>query len=262
VIPLLESLGARAGCRRRLRGAARGAWLALWLLAGCGADRDYQAAERANTVVAFDDYLRLHPDGAHAREARARLAGLVEEREWQRARSADTADAYQQYLRGYPAGRHAPDAAAAVASLRLVATPSSEAPTLAPAPGASVAKGAIARTAPPSAAPPAPPPAGPAQGPVAATERMGGERAFRVQLGAFAGGSQAAAAAWQRLATRHPELATRQPLVGVARTADGRPVHRLQLGGFSRESAEALCRTLRAAQDPCLVVPPATGGGR
>src|SRR5271169_5797919 len=112
---------------RRATDMHRYAWLVLLLVAGCGADRDYQAAERANTVVAFDDYLRLHPDGAHAREARAHLAMLVEDREWQRAHTADTTDAYQQYLRSYPAGQHAHDALAAIGNLNLAATPTTEA---------------------------------------------------------------------------------------------------------------------------------------
>ncbi|HXQ31964.1 MAG TPA: SPOR domain-containing protein [Steroidobacteraceae bacterium] len=265
----------------------RYAWLAVLLVAGCGADRDYQAAERANTVVAFDDYLRLHPDGAHAREARAHLAVLVEEREWQRAHTADTADAYQQYLRGYPDGQHAHDAQAAIANLKLAATPTTEAAAQPPPSGAASpagsaivppatgsAKGAIARApsptpgaASPSAvtagapSPPskAPPPATPVPGTAASTDHPDPRRGFRVQLGAFAQGSRAAVA-WQRLVRRHPDLATRRPLIAAARTADGRQVHRLQLGGFDRESAETLCRALVATHEACIVVPPPKTG--
>jgi len=273
---------------RRRTDMNRYAWLVVLLVAGCGADRDYQAAERANTVVAFDDYLRLHPDGAHAREARAHLAVLVEEREWQRARSADTADAYQQYLRGYPDGQHAHDAQAAIANLKLAATPTNEAAAQPPPagvasqagsavtqPATGSAKGAIARA--PSPAPgaasssvvtagaPSPPskavtPATPVPGMAASAEHPDPQLGFRVQLGAFATGSRAAAA-WQQLVRRHPDLATRRPLIAAARTGDGRQVHRLQLGGFNRESAEALCRALLATHDPCIVVSPLKTGG-
>jgi len=99
------------------------------------------------------------------------------------------------------------------------------------------------------------PPAG-AAGAVTAADRPDSTHGFRVQLGAFARGSHAATAAWQHLVRKYPDLATRHPLIAAARTADGHQVYRLQLGGFSRESAQALCRAFGTAHDPCMVVPP------
>jgi hypothetical protein len=252
--------------------------------AGCGSDADFDSAARTNTTVAWDDYLRAHPDGPHAREARERLAALVEDREWQRAHSADRVDAYQRYLRGYPQGAHAHEALIAIANLNLVATPSSEAPSapLSPSPEA----GAIVRTppapagagvstaAPPPAAttPPAPKPAPvpkptpapaahpPATVPAAVRDASAAAPApagrYRVQLGAFTEGSDAAERAWRALEARYPELKGRRPLIAPARAADGRAIYRLQVDGLERPAAESLCAELAARHDPCILVPP------
>jgi sporulation related protein len=231
---------------------ARALVLAALLLGGCGVDRDFDAAIRANTVVAFDDYLRLHPDGAHAADARARLAALVEEREWQRTRGLGTADAYQQYLRGYPQGAHAKDAVVAISDLNLAALPSTEAAPAGAAPATAVPPPlARARTAAPAGAPPRLAASAPRPAPDAGT---GG---VRIQLGAFAT-ETAANAAWQRLRTRHPELAGRAMMLSAGTAADGRRLKRLQVAGFDRDGAAAACAALTKANDPCLIVP-ATG---
>src|SRR5712672_2501441 len=127
-----DRTGPRSPLRRR---AGRLAGLAAGVLAsaaafsslGCGTDSDYEAAVQANTVAAYDDYLRLHPDGSHAADARAHLAVLVEEREWQRARAAGTSDGYKQFLRGYASGAHAHEALMAIAALDMPGTPSADA---------------------------------------------------------------------------------------------------------------------------------------
>ena len=250
-----------------------------WVAAGCGGDSDFDKAARANTTVAWDDYLRAHPDGTHAHEARARLAALVEDGEWQRAHAADTADAYQRYLRGYPQGAHAHDALVAIANLNLAGTPATEAPIEAPPAGAKPAAGAIERPAPvpasaaptpapaagapPVAAAPVPPPralAAPKKAPTPAP-RAGASGEFRVQLGAF--GSRAVAEhVWHDLGARYAELSARTPLITAGHAANGRTVERLQVGGFDRAAAEALCAKLATRKDPCLVVPPAAGAAR
>ena len=240
------------------------ACFAALVVVGCGSDSEYETAMRANTVAAYDDYLRVHPDGSHAAEARTHLAALVEDREWQRAQAASSADAYQQYLRGYPSGAHAHDALTAIADLSLATVPSTEAQPTAPALGAApAAKGSITRAPVPGAAAPAshavrPKPAA-AVPPKAAisTETHAAPTAaagVRIQLGAF-GTRSGAEAAWHRLTARYPELASRTPLIAGAKTADGHDIERLQVGGFSRESASAMCAALAAKHDACLVVP-------
>ena len=286
------------------RAAGRGATVlaALLALGACSTDSEYDAALRTNTISAYDDYLRLHPDGVHAAEARVHLAELVESREWQRAHAADTGEAYQQYLRSYPSGRHAHDALIAITDLNLAKLPSTEAssprssalraqaaagpapaPAPAPEPATPAVKGAIARApdaapvaggAPPKAvastkpAPKAlPTPAARAAAPaVVAASRAPAKVApppvaaapgAVIQLGAFAT-EASAKAAWKHLAERYPELAGRTPSISAAHAADGHELHRLQVGGFSRESAEAMCRALAAARDACLLIPART----
>ena len=262
----------------------------VWLIAACSADSEYDAAIHANTVVAYDDYLRLHPDGAHAKDARARLASLVEDREWQRARAGESAESYQRYLNSYPNGVHAHDAQVAIQDAKLAQAPGTEAPTAGAARRATAAppavltvpaaatgvsgaaiKGAIERAAPPPAPIAAPAPASPTPPTAAATSpRVAAARApaapapprediasgYHVQLGAFSSGSAAASAAWKRLVNKHPELALRTPVIAAARSADGKQIHRLQISVASREAAVSLCTSLTAAHDACVVVPP------
>jgi SPOR domain len=230
------------------------------IAAGCGGDSDFDNAARANTAVAWDDYLKAHPDGSHTQEARERLAALLEDGEWQRAHAAETADAYQRYLRGYPQGAHAHEALVAIANLNLAATPATEAPAEGAPAVTGPATGAITRTAPAAVPPPggAAPGAAAAKPPARKAAPPAAAAGFRVQLGAFAGGA-VAERAWRDLSARHPELAGRTPLISAARAGNGHPIHRLQLAGLDRPGAEALCATLAASKDPCIVVPPTPG---
>ena len=249
------------GCRRLRRvvpGRVAAVALAGLLAAACGGtDRDFEAAQRSNTQSGWEDYLRQHSQGEHARAAQQRLAQLVEAREWERARSADSIDAYQQYLRGYPQGAHAPDATSAVAKLNLAVTPTVEATM--PPPRRSVTRPAVpaAKATQAAKAAPATPAmaatkAAPAVKAAAAPQAAQG---VRVQLGAFGNGSAAASAAWQALLARYPELREHEPIIAAARAADGRAIHRLQVAGFDRADATALCRKLTADRHPCVLVP-------
>lgn len=253
-----------------------------FVIAGCSGDADFDNAARSNTTVAWDDYLRAHPDSAHAHEARERLAALVEAGEWERAHAADTADAYKRYLRGYPQGAHANDALDAITHLNLAAAPSTEAPVEPPPAGSNPAAGAITRgpapapaavagagraapaattpepkTASVHAAPKPAAPKAPLAGATRAAARPVTAAGLRVQLGAFADGSASAERAWHALSARYPDLASRTPLIAAARAANGRSIYRLQLTGFDRASAEALCERLAAHHDACVLVAPA-----
>jgi hypothetical protein len=236
---------------RLARARVAAALLAL-LIAGCSADADFDNAVRANTAVAWDDYLRTHPDGPHAHEARERLAALVEDREWQRAHAADTADAYQRYLHGYPQGAHAHDALVAIANLNLAGAPSRDAPV---APAAAPPPAEAPRPAPGPATPALPARAPPAPVAAPAPAEAPAPQGYRVQLGAY-GTSARADHAWRELQQRYPQLAPRTPLIAAARAADGSSVYRLQVAGLERPAAQALCAGLAANHDPCIVVPP------
>ena len=66
-----------------------------------------------------------------------------------------------------------------------------------------------------------------------------------------------ARAAWERLAASHPFLDGRHPLIAAALSRDGVQIHRLQVAGLTRESADALCAALSASGDACVIEPPA-----
>lgn len=77
----------------------------------------WDAAARANTIAAYEGYLRQYENGAYAAEARTRLAALREPAAWQRAVATNTVDAYEAYLREYPNGPNAAEAAGRRAAL-------------------------------------------------------------------------------------------------------------------------------------------------
>ena len=330
----------------------------LALAASCSADPAFESAERANTPAAWEDYLRQHPDGSNAREARERLAARIDDREWFRADEAHEQAAYEGYLRAYPQGIHSHEALLAIANLNLVVRPpkpdataevqlvappepvlrkpsagaieraskpaapskSADASVVAPASPSSpprvpasvgAAQSAAFRSEPqpkpvaaPTAAKPAPAavvaaraptskpsPAAPAAAPVpppvtvaavlppprverhqappgpAATPpaeplavRAEDARGYRVQLGAFfSEGSATAERVWRQLQSRYPTLQGRHPIIAAARSADGRSIYRLQVGGLEREAAEAMCASLAEQHDPCIVIAPLKG---
>ena len=144
----------------------------------------------------------------------------------------------------------------AIAALNLARMPTGEAPSgsrlSSPATGSIIRGTELATSVPANAAPASAASAAPAVTPAPATDAPAG---FRVQLGAFAD-SATAERAWHDLVARHRELAERAPEIATGRTADGRSVERLQVAGFDRAGAEALCRALAAERDPCITVPP------
>ncbi len=92
--------------------AGKVAALAVCLsLAACSREQqDWRAAEAADTVESYDQFLEHHPDSELVTAARTRLAQLTEDREWKQAGSADTADAYREFLAHHPNGKWAQEA--------------------------------------------------------------------------------------------------------------------------------------------------------
>ena len=84
--------------------------------------KDWQMAAKANTIAAYEQYIKSHPTGKHESEARARIASLQasasDEAAWQAAKRANTASSYQQYLTSYKNGAHIAEAIAAIDKLR------------------------------------------------------------------------------------------------------------------------------------------------
>lgn len=74
---------------------------------------------------------------------------------------------------------------------------------------------------------------------------------FQVQLGAYTNAG-VAKDAWGRLKRRHAALSGRTPY-GTSFKVGGADVYRLSVGGFARQDADKLCRSLRSAGGRCFV---------
>jgi hypothetical protein len=75
----------------------------LALLAGCGGDdKDYDAARRADTIEAYEQFVAEHPTGKHQASAAGRLEELRAERDLATARKSDDIATYDEFLAGHP----------------------------------------------------------------------------------------------------------------------------------------------------------------
>lgn len=75
-----------------------------------------------------------------------------------------------------------------------------------------------------------------------------------IQIGAFQTTSTANRA-FARLVARHPVLASRSRIiVPITTRPSGRTLYALRVGTASRQQSGAICRTLRARGDQCLVI--------
>lgn len=221
----------------RTRGAAGGVLLlaACLLLVACSRQEvAWRDASQADTAAAYGAYLEAYPAGTHAAQARQRVGELREQQAWQQALRFDAPESYQRYLALHPEGRYAAQARERLAAFLRTR----------PAPVSTPAGG------------PAPPPSAPAAAPVAGTLIAAAQGAgYRIQLGAFGGGEQAARQAWQALRDRHPQwLGELAPRVDVV-VRDGRSLWRLQAGPVSEPRARELCAALVARGADCIVVP-------
>jgi cell division protein FtsN len=249
---------------------------AVAILAACSREQqDWRSAEASDSVEAYGEFLKDHPDSDLARQARARFTQLSEDRAWQQAGSADTVAAYKQFLAQYPNGKWsqeahirvenfelgmaptgagATDAASSAASVSAIAAgPSTAASNMPPssgnAAGAPLSEGAPAQApaSPASAVPPSPA--------IASAWRSADTTAFGVQLGAFAS-ENAATSQWQQLVSRFNEqLRGLAPHVVSAETATGR-LFRLQALVADEATARALCDMLRKESQACVPVLP------
>jgi len=86
------------------------AFLALSLIACSSIEADWQQAATANTIGAYQDFLKLHPNGQHADEARSRIRSIEDDQAWVAALNANTQQAFEQYLHNQPNGAHAQEA--------------------------------------------------------------------------------------------------------------------------------------------------------
>jgi cell division protein FtsN len=219
-------------------------------LSGCSRQQsDWEKTRTANTTDAYELFLKKYPSGEFTAQAQARVKELYEERDWQKARDADTLDAYQAFLKQYPEGKWSEEARIRVENFTLAAAPSTAAPS-------------SAETAPPEAAPAAPPKSAPSKtapsktvppkpAAQAASKPQG---SYGVQLGAFKSGADAANKRWARLDKQYPQLLTGlSPKVSPKKGASG-TLYRLQVAGLTEKRANAICKTLKAQRQACVLI--------
>jgi hypothetical protein len=90
----------------------------LLLVACSSTESDWSKASSAGTLAAYQQFLMLHPDGAHAQEARARIQSLQDDQAWTLAQNANTQQSLQQYLQQQPNGAHAAEARTRLSDLQ------------------------------------------------------------------------------------------------------------------------------------------------
>jgi cell division septation protein DedD len=249
---------------------------AFLALSGCSRQQsDWQKTRETNTADAYEQFLKKYPTGEFTAQAQARVKELYEERDWQKARDADTPEAYQAFLKQYPEGKWTEEARIRVENFTLAQAPSGTAATPpggmdaggAPA-GAAPSSDAAVTSAPPVSAPkgpqPAPDEATPSRSAIAAPNPKSPSKpvaqakagSFGVQLGAFKSGPGAAQERWTHLQKEYPSvLAGLSSKVVPKKTASGH-LYRLQAIGLTEKHARAICSSLKAKSQPCVVVPP------
>jgi cell division septation protein DedD len=213
-------------------------------LGGCSHEaRDWHAAQSANTIEAYQQFLSEHPQSAHTADAQSLIADLTEARDWQRASGTDTADAYRQFLSQHPQGKNAQEARIRLENFGLNASAS--------APAAGAAAAGVPAPTPPAAAAPRPkaPSATPAAAPAAAP--AGGGQ-FTVQLGAFSS-HEKAQAQWHHLSARFAhEFSGNTPDIERGKSGHHH-VFRLRVKGLTEAHARSICAALRKQSQACIV---------
>ena len=223
-------------------------------LSGCSRQQsDWEKTRTANTTDAYELFLKKYPSGEFTAQAQARVKELYEERDWQKARDADTLDAYQAFLKQYPEGKWSEEARIRVENFTLAAAPSTVAPSSAETTPPEAAPAAPSKPAPSKPAPPKPAPPKPAarSAAQAASKPQG---SYGVQLGAFKSGADAANKRWARLDQQYPQLLTGlSPKVSPKKGASG-TLYRLQVAGLTEKRANAICKTLKAQHQACVLI--------
>ncbi|HTP39699.1 MAG TPA: SPOR domain-containing protein [Steroidobacteraceae bacterium] len=257
--------------------------VAAVLLAGCSREAaDWTAAQSANTIESYQEFMRQHPDSAHSLQAQTSVNQLTEDRDWQQAAAADTREAYEGFVAAHADSKWAQEARVRVENLALggtstasqPATNAAEGDTSASVPGSAVtpapnnaattalkpaaaaamkqaaAKGSTANTAQPAARPAAAAATRPSR---AATESAATSKGSQlVQFGAFST-RERAEAQWKVLQGKDAQLKGVEPRY-AAGSAKGKKLYRLQASLSSASKARELCAKLKAQSQSCLLV--------
>jgi hypothetical protein len=207
----------------------------LTAASGCSHEkRDWHSAQAADTIEAYEEFVKEHPKSARTSDAQTRIVQLSEERDWQRASSTDTADAYRQFLAAHPQAKSAPEARIRIENFGI---------------NGGTAAATQGAASPLPSAPRAPPPASHA----AVSEPAAAGTTVSVQLGAFSTLAKAQRQ-WRRLMARfQTELHGAVSDVERGKSSRGRPVYRLKAKVADEAAARSLCAQLKKHAEACVV---------
>jgi len=93
-----------------LRLGVTAVFLGLLLIACSSSEADWQQATTADTIGAYQDFLKQHPNGQHADEARTRIHAIEDDQAWKVAVNSNTQQSFEQYLHNEPNGTHVQEA--------------------------------------------------------------------------------------------------------------------------------------------------------
>ena len=230
-------------------------------LSGCSRQQsDWEKTRATNTTDAYELFLKKYPSGEFTSQAQARVKELYEERDWQKARDTDTLDAYQGFLKQYPEGKWTEEARIRVENFTLASAPPNGTPAsgeAASTPEAAPPKPAAAMKPATAMKPAVPKPSAAAKAPAAAehaSHKSAGS--YGVQLGAFKSGADAANHRWAKLDQEYPKLLSGlSPTVSQKKGSSG-TLYRLQVANLSEKRASAICKTLQAHKEACVLMRP------
>ncbi|MGH8256778.1 MAG: SPOR domain-containing protein [Steroidobacteraceae bacterium] len=83
---------------------------AVALVACSSSESDWNQANTAGTVAAYQQFLSKHPNDQHDAAAQQRIQTLQDDQAWKSAQTTNTVDSYQAYLTAQPNGAHVQDA--------------------------------------------------------------------------------------------------------------------------------------------------------
>ena len=84
-------------------------------LMGCSTTKiDWEMAHGTNTIKAYQEFLKKHPNSEFSEQARAKIEPLS----YQKAIDTDTLNGYSSYLMAYPQGAHVEELRAKIEEIR------------------------------------------------------------------------------------------------------------------------------------------------
>jgi hypothetical protein len=103
---------------KRVHGGLLLAVVAVAFVAGCATMQSrWEETKSADTISAYENFLKGNPEGEFANQARVRRNELYEKRDWKVAETSDTVAAYEAFIKKYPQGRYKNDASARIEKL-------------------------------------------------------------------------------------------------------------------------------------------------